>query len=521
MLRVNQYEQHVAARILDFFDARTPWHRLLWNPGLPLILREIRESSEAHQIGVLGAEALQALCNTAMALAGLDPGAGSNEQRRLLQQTLKSSCRFQGLDFRTVEHVSADIEGLYLGRWSAALAEEVRRPRPERAARCIAAFLLDMGFSPDFLHRWWTFRVRYQTGDRSLAEVVSDADVLARAGMREYEVLIGFERIARTRDIYPFGWMDAPSVAKWLKQNGSVRAEVRQHGGMVLKVEARDAIAAVERARETLDKLAARVSLGLQGEFKPLNDAWVQGETEPIPLRARSRNVKVNALQREKKVYTDAKPSVVDAAIELIAALASSSPGPAVASGWAALEAILSEPGDRGCAAERMATLVASSFPRAELTLLSYNIERLGDPLAPQLARCASRRDRCYLLATAILRGDALRVESESDKAALARMRDLLHDPPRVIRDIEAHVGSAFRRLYRHRNMVLHWGRTDAVALRATLRTVAPLVGAGMDRIAHAWFVDGIEPIPLAAKARLRLANLTRSSGIATVDLLS
>jgi hypothetical protein len=41
------------------------------------------------------------------------------------------------------------------------------------------------------------------------------------------------------------------------------------------------------------------------------------------------------------------------------------------------------------------------------------------------------------------------------------------------------------RRLYRQRNLVLHWGRMNAVGLRAALRTAAPLVGAGMDRIAH------------------------------------
>jgi hypothetical protein len=100
-------------------------------------------------------------------------------------------------------------------------------------------------------------------------------------------------------------------------------------------------------------------------------------------------------------------------------------------------------------------------------------------------------------------------------------MQELVNDPSRLIRDIETHIASAFRRLYRHRNLVLHGGKIDAVALRTTLRTVAPLVGAGMDRIAHSWFVDGVEPIPLVAKAQMRLANLTKKSGQAIVDLLS
>src|SRR5688572_17010055 len=101
MLRVNGYEQHVAARLLDFFDARTPWHRQLWNPGLQLVLNELLEASEARVAGVLSADAVRSLCSSAMTLAGVDPGAGSAEQRTLLQEAIKSGIRFEGLDFRT------------------------------------------------------------------------------------------------------------------------------------------------------------------------------------------------------------------------------------------------------------------------------------------------------------------------------------------------------------------------------------------------------------------------------------
>ena len=94
MLRVNPYEQHVAARLLDFCDLRTPWHRLLWNPGLPLVLKEISEASEARQVGVLSSEAVRMLCSAAMTLAGLDPGVGSKEQRRFVQDTLRSEIRY-------------------------------------------------------------------------------------------------------------------------------------------------------------------------------------------------------------------------------------------------------------------------------------------------------------------------------------------------------------------------------------------------------------------------------------------
>jgi hypothetical protein len=88
------------------------------------------------------------------------------------------------------------------------------------------------------------------------------------------------------------------------------------------------------------------------------------------------------------------------------------------------------------------------------------------------------------------------------------------------LHNIQGHATSALQRLYRQRNLVLHWGKTDAVALRAGLRTAAPLVGAGMDRIAHAWFVQKIRPLELAARARMALEVIGTRPGTNCLDLL-
>jgi hypothetical protein len=93
-------------------------------------------------------------------------------------------------------------------------------------------------------------------------------------------------------------------------------------------------------------------------------------------------------------------------------------------------------------------------------------------------------------------------------------------DPKRVLHDIEHHISAAFRRLYRHRNMVLHWGKTNAVGIKSCLRAVAPLVGAGLDRIAHAAFTEKLEPLELAARAEISLATLGGLSGRSPLDLL-
>jgi hypothetical protein len=167
-----------------------------------------------------------------------------------------------------------------------------------------------------------------------------------------------------------------------------------------------------------------------------------------------------------------------------------------------------------------MAALVACSFPRAELTALSYSIEKKGAELSEELLQCNTNHDRSALVAEWIQCGKEPLIEDASDQAALVRVRELLQSPGATLSDIENYVAREFRRLYSHRNIVLHWGKTDAVGLRDSLRTVAPLVGAGMDRIAHAWFVDDVKPLELFARARISLRTAGTIGGPTVVDLL-
>lgn len=99
-------------------------------------------------------------------------------------------------------------------------------------------------------------------------------------------------------------------------------------------------------------------------------------------------------------------------------------------------------------------------------------------------------------------------------------MSALVASPQRSLVGVRAAVEGTLRRLYRQRNIVLHGGSTQSVALDATLRTCAPLIGAGLDRIAHAYLADHVLPLTLAARAETRLA-LTSPKGAAQItDLL-
>jgi hypothetical protein len=513
MLNVNPYEQHVAARILDFCGAKTPWHRALWAPGTILTMKEVLEGAEALQAGILSEGSLRNLVGCATALIGPDPGIGPIERKQTLQKALKSSIRANGTDYHVIRQILADTEREYLSNWASALR---RAPLPgaERAARSIASFLLDSGFSAPYLHRWWTFRIVHEDGVRSLADLMDDTVQLFERPKRNFRVLVAFEAAAEGKSGTPAGWLDASQVSDWLKDHNFDVSKVRQNGGMWFEVEAPDQWAAVEKTVEIVDRLTSRVHLGTNGRLIPVRTAWVEDHNQRFRFSIGPRRVEVHALHREDKLYTVGKGGIVDAALELLAHLNTGSPSPAIIGAWAALEALLSGPGDDDVlAADRMASLVACSLIRAELTALSFSLEKVGGAVATALAACTTNRDRAALTAQHILADVAALFGSPSEHAAIARMRIALADPNSFLRDVESHVTVGFRRLYRQRNLVIHWGKTDAVALNATLRTAAPLVGAGMDRIAHGWFVEGLTPIELAARARLGidLAGITGS----------
>ena len=90
---VNASDVHTGTRVLDFFDSRSPWNRRLWNIGLSLTLREVLEAAEAVSAGVLSPNSLNFLANVAQKIAGTDPGAGTDEEKRLLRHALTPKLR--------------------------------------------------------------------------------------------------------------------------------------------------------------------------------------------------------------------------------------------------------------------------------------------------------------------------------------------------------------------------------------------------------------------------------------------
>ncbi|MEU6657370.1 hypothetical protein ABZ904_51080 [Streptomyces sp. NPDC046900] len=134
--------------------------------------------------------------------------------------------------------------------------------------------------------------------------------------------------------------------------------------------------------------------------------------------------------------------SRIDDALELAAAVNRGPLAPAVAGAWAAVESLLSHPDDpksenersgKAVAADRMAAIIACSWPRAELTALAHwHKPRAADELAKNIADCGMNQERARLVADALReRGaGALEVDDRAVRPVLPR-----HDcrvPPRA-----------------------------------------------------------------------------------------
>jgi hypothetical protein len=107
-----------------------------------------------------------------------------------------------------------------------------------------------------------------------------------------------------------------------------------------------------------------------------------------------------------------------------------------------------------------------------------------------------------------------------SDQAAVTRMEKLFRDPKTGLNAVREVISDSFHRLYRQRNLILHGGKLDSVALTPGLRTVAKLAGAGLDRVTHGHYVQHVEPLDLVAKANFALAMVDTANPLACVELL-
>ncbi|MGI5454313.1 hypothetical protein ACQEWB_14260 [Streptomyces sp. CA-249302] len=532
------YARHVLARMADYFtDEGTPWARRLWDIGSVLALEELWEAGYWQAHGVLSQTACDWQRNELNALIGPDRGLGDRELRKELTELLKKPLPDPSPTRRRLKEIIGHVRAGYLERWAAAVNVPVEeRVKPERYSRTVASHLLDLGYSASHLKAWANdlYQARATTAD-----IADSAAELARTPASMFEVLVVLEKVPRRELAEPLeNWMGKGKVVSWLREHGHDTSGVRPGGGFTYQVQARDPFSAAEQARQLVERMTARAQFLRRdrGGVEPLPYIWVAGHARPVPLEPPARGADVLTLVNEGHLYRiTSQRSRIDDALELAAAVNRGPMAPAVAGAWAAVESLLSHPDDpkenersgKAVAADRMAAIIACSWPRAELTALAHRHKpREADDLTQAIAACTTNQERARLVAEALrTKGagalDFTRTPTKySDNPAAQRMADLVQDPRPVLNDVAGAFRIALRRLYRTRNIILHGGATQGVALEASLRTAAPLVGAGLDRIVHAAYAEDLPPLDLAARAEVALQLVNGETRLSVVDLL-
>lgn len=524
MIKVNGFDELVAERVGEFFGNNRPWHRRLWSVGSIRYLREVAEATAAVQQGVLSESAVGRLLKEARNQLGPDLGMGGRDVRQVITSRLNDGIRFGSVEFFELLEITERVAQVYLKNWSSAVQKARPRAEIERAARQIAAHLIDAGFSSRFLHAWWTPFLK-DANAHTLADMLSEAHQLVLRSPESFEALLVFTKAPRPQGrVMPSEWSDPRTTSRRLRDEGHAVSGLRIHGGLCLELQARDPWSAAEIALSIAERLCARVRVGTQRDLVLHGHVWFRGHSRPYPLVRERRGVDVSSLDREHKLFVHVTSDQVDDAIEFAGTLDDGSPATAVAGGWAALEAIFVGPGhgrQRAVAADNASAILACSFPRAELTQLAYHHAHAAtDGLADQIRAAASNAERAAILASAIQDGSAIEPSATTDRLAYHRMQAVLQQPNGVLGRVRTYAANAFHRLYRQRNLALHWGRVDRETLEASLRTAAPLVGAVLDRVAHARFVENTTPLQLAGRARVSLDLLETCSGPPVTHLL-
>lgn len=402
MTALDNYTRDVLARFRDFVGPGVQWQRGLWDVGLVVALRELHEASSAVQAGALSKSAVKWLALSISAQLTKDPGAGDGTQAQRIRRLLNEDLTAGGVNHSELALWSEDIEAHYLQRWQAA-TKGPEIPSREQLARALATHLIGQQLSPEFL-RDWAKGLEKTTVDAP--GLLGEARTLASSCPETFEVMIAFERPPHRRFARPPEWRDARSVSTWLAAAGF--STIRQHGGLLLSLTARDPYSAALESGEVIDRLEARAAVGTRDALVIRRESFVLGHGQPLAQRV-SRRAEVRALEREDALLRLDPGGPVDQSLELLSHLNTSPDAVAAAAGWSSVESLLSGPGDddKVVTADRLANLVACSWPRAELTTIAwarlYQADQAVDRLAAELNSCETNRQRADRVLRAVV----------------------------------------------------------------------------------------------------------------------
>ncbi len=520
MINKSPFDEKVVSRMEEFWALSTSWHRSLWHLGATAAIGELLEASES-----LKESSLKSLKADVGRLTGPDPALGPDAIRNALRKLLEKDLIFEHANWHELDQLLGIVDCDYLKRWSDVLRTP-QHPGVERVARSIAGYLVHAGFSATYLYRWLEYQVKYRPESLSIADLIEEANSLIHMPRLQFKVMIPVISAPGVTAHPPPEWLPATKVAHLIAEIQGKNTDLRQNGGFLLDVSARDEYTAVNQARDLVDRWDARAQLSTGCCIRMANQAWVQDFKKPIRITQQARQVHIGALSRQNQIYSSLseKPTSIriDDALQLVKPMRMGPRSGSISGGWAAIECLLTDDRElESLASPRLANIIACSFPRAELTTLALaHRDSTNDALAAELKKAERNLPLARMLADALSNGVPVFRRGPHDDAACDRMQELLLNPLKTLHRVRDYSTICLNRLYRQRNLMLHGGRVKGDGRTEALLTASPLVGAGLDRIVHAWFAEETPPIVLAARAELNLQLVGSPGGRHPTELL-
>lgn len=481
------------------------------------------EAAGATQRSILSESAFRNLKKNLKVKIGPDLGIGDPVTRKHLQELLNEDLHPSSVAHGQFQQLIPQCECNYLSRWCSDVGEEFRPI--ERTARSISGYILDSEISGKFAADLIMSMVNNAGQNFTAKEIVLAIEDVIHRPLSVFQAVCVFEKAPLSKRTQNNGWLSSHDAADWLTRHGFSTEGLRIAGALRVEVRARDQWRASQISREAFQRVIARATIGSWVDCKHYESIWIAGAN--IPHRfSEDRGVVCPTLHRNDSLYADGRDDSINNALELLGTLNNGPRGPAVTSGWTALETLLTTPSDAGqrvCAAERAGVIAACSFARAELTKLSYVHEKeapAGDALAASLGDAESNRERARLVANILVEGGRICTRRAVDEASVVRLNKLLESPNKSLRDIASHVGITLNRFYLVRNLITHGGVVDSRSVETQLRAASPLIGAVIDRIVSYSESEGLDSISLAARAMnaISLSETVQRNHI--VDLL-
>lgn len=508
---------HFTARIMEICSTRAPWHRRLWRAGTLQVGRELRDESVRPGSPESAIADLRKHCRHSLQT---DNGIADRGQALGNLAGIKPGLTYSDHAWVSLrEHLDRYNQD-YLQTWATAFdaapdPDPRRRIDIEGAARRITAHLLDAGMHKSSIYAWLRTIRDDPSTLLSIGDFLREADARLKKPLKLYTFCVPVQSSPKFDGSEPPpGWLTAQQTTAWKAQHAPKAPGVSQQGSFLIEVSAHDINTAADRARTRISNLATKLQLGAKKPIVLNPSLWSKDKGNEFPAHATNRVINVHAFERLGHLHDLDTVDYITNTLALVQAVRTGPPHVAVVNGWAAIESLMVGPADEQdiIAARRFALIVAASMLRAELSWLSRSYATVhSGPAAEKMRECSENLDRAKLFQQHLHSNPPLNLNA-MDTLALDRIRPALANPRGEIEKITDILTREFTRLYRKRNMIVHGGQIQESSLHSLSETLAPLIGAGIDRVVHVGLKYNVRPIELSAIAETRTHYLAPST---------